>query len=69
MFLSVTIIRSLYLGLAKVTVVKLFGKNTSLCACSGVVAYYEYVKYTLVCMQCVVQDETHSALHTAYTPI
>ena len=41
--------------------------------CSGVAAYY--VKSILVCMQCVVQNETelcrsaetYSALHTAYT--
>jgi len=51
------------LGLAKVTTVKKFGKNTSLCTSSGVAAYY--VKSIVLYMLCAVQDET--ALHTAYT--
>jgi hypothetical protein len=44
------------LGLAKVTVVKKFGKNRSLWTCSGVVTYY--VKPIVLYMLCAVQDET-----------
>jgi len=42
------------LGLAKVTIVKKFGKNTSLWTCSGVAAYY--VKPIVMYMLCAVQD-------------
>jgi hypothetical protein len=46
------------LGLAKVTIVKKFGKNTSLCTCSGVTAYC--VKSIVMYMLYAVQDETHN---------
>jgi len=58
MFRSVTIIRSLYLNLAKVTVVKSSVKICRYKIYSGVAAYS--VKSILVCMQCVV-------LYTLYT--
>ena len=52
------------MNLAKVTTVKSLVKIRRYKLCSGVAAYY--VKSVLVCMQCVVQNETqsHSALHT-----
>jgi len=52
MFRSVTIIRSLYLNLAKVTIVKSSVQIRRYKLCSGVAAYC--VKSILVCMQCVV---------------
>jgi len=48
------------LGLAKVTIVKMFGKNTSLWTCSGVAAYY--VKSIVIYMLCAVQDKTELSL-------
>jgi len=48
------------LNLAKVTIVKMFGKIGRYKLCSGVAAYY--VKSILVCMQCVVQNETEFIL-------
>ena len=48
------------MSLAKVTIVKKFGKNRSLCSCSGVAAYR--VKYIVVYMLCAVQNESVAAL-------
>ena len=62
MFRSMTIIRSSYLSLAKVTIVKSSVKIRRYKLCSGVAAYN--VKFILVCMQCVVQNETAYTLHT-----
>ena len=49
------------MGLAKVTIVKKFGKITSLWTCSGVTTYY--VKSTVMYILCAVQDETESILY------
>jgi len=45
------------LNLAKVTIVKSSVKISRYKVCSGVAAYY--VKSILVCVKCIVQNETH----------
>ena len=37
------------MGLAKVTIVKMFGKNKPLCTCSGVAALIFTLKFILKC--------------------
>ena len=59
MFRSVTITGSLYLALAKVQLLKMFGKNKSLWTCSGVAAYC--VKSIMMYMLCAVWQHSMSS--------